>query len=462
MGQKLIAAFTSVGTAFFLMLLKLTVGLLSGSLGILAEATNSALDIMASLVTVIAIYYADRPADETHHYGHGKAENLGALVQSAILLLTCGWIGWEALRRLLIEPTLVRPTIWAFAVMIISVVVSLSRVRSLSSAAQEHGSQALEADALHFYTDIYTGAAVIVGLLGVWVSEHFSLPFLARADALAALIVVGILGQMTLRLAKHAVDVLLDRSHEQTNEIFKAARGVPGVLRVASIRTRQVGPQSFVDMSIDVARTSSFEQSHAIASAVEQAVHKLLPRLHIVVHAEPVQPADESLVQAIHLLAQREGLAIHHISLHHVTGRMMAYLHLELESQLTLIEAHKRADAFERLLCRSLPELTEVISHLEPMNEEVAAGPDVTIRAKSLLALIERLANEFPEIYNCHDITVQKVGPKYNISLHCTFDPESNLQQVHDIMASLERRLRHELPVLQTIVIHPEPFSADE
>lgn len=455
MPEKSRMALTSVLAALLLMGLKLAVGLLTGSLGILAEASNSALDTLASLVTVAAVAYADRPADEDHHYGHGKAENLGAFVQSGIMLVTCGWIGWEALRRLLVDPSPVQPSVWAFLVMLISVGVSVARVRALRRAAAEHGSQALEADALHFYTDIYTGAAVLGGLSAVWLSERLALPLLAQADALAALIVVGVLVHMTGQLGLHAVDVLLDRSHALTEEITQVAGRVAGVERVHGVRTRQVGPQSFVDMSIDVARASSFEESHAIATAVEQAVHALLPRADVVVHVDPVRPSDESTVQAIHAIAQREGLSIHHISLHNVAGRGVAHLHVELPRTLTLAEAHARADLFEQQLTDELPDLDEVISHIEPIEEEVAQGQDVTRRAKSLVSIVERVAQDLE--VDCHDITVQKVGQEYHLSLHCTFEPEADLPRVHILMSLLEQRLRDEVPTLRHVVIHPEP-----
>ncbi len=457
MTSKAIQALISVAAAFFLMVIKLIVGLLSGSLGILAEATNSALDILASLVTYAAVRYADKPADESHHYGHGKAENLGAFVQSAIMLFTCGWIAWEALQRLFVDPTFVEPSIWTFAVMIVSVLVSFARVRSLQRVAAEQGSQALEADALHFYTDIYTGAAVLVGLMGVWLSQRFALPWLARMDALAALFVVIVLARMTLDLGRHAVDILLDRSHELTEDIEAVAGRVSGVERVHGVRTRQVGAQSFVDMRIDVARASSFEESHAIATAVEQVVHELLPRADVVVHVDPVRPEDESLVHAIHAIAQREGLSIHHITLHNVAGRVVAHLHVELLPSLTLARAHERVDLFERQVAAELPELAEVISHIEPASTFMAQGTDVTRRAASLLTLVERIAGEMEAIQDCHDLSVQRVGEELHLSLHCTFAPDSHLQQVHFAMEMLERRLRDEVPRLGNIIIHPEP-----
>jgi divalent metal cation (Fe/Co/Zn/Cd) transporter len=317
----------------------------------------------------------------------------------------------------------------------------------------------LEADALHFYTDIYTGGAVLLGLGAVWLSEVIGWPLLARADAAAALLVVVVLLRMTLQLGRHAVDVLLDSSHELTKEVNEVARAVPGVERVHSVRTRQVGPQSFVDMRIDVARSSSFEESHAIATAVEQAVHDVLPRADVVVHVDPVRPEGESLVQAIHAIAQREGLPIHHVTLHNVAGRVVAHLHVELPPSMTLGAAHARVDAFERQVLQELSELSTLLSHIEPRSEEVAEGPDVTARAASVIQLVEQLARDMSEVVDCHDISVQRVAQSYHISLHCTFEADADLELVHEAMARLERRLRNAIPSLGRVVIHPEPLG---
>ncbi|MBA3531235.1 MAG: hypothetical protein H0T73_04855, partial [Ardenticatenales bacterium] len=306
---------------------------------------------------------------------------------------------------------------------------------------------------------IYTGAAVMLGLAAVWASEFLGWTLLARADAVAALLVVGVLLRMTLQLGRHAVDVLLDSSHELTKEIREVARHVRGVERVHSVRTRQVGPQSFVDMRIDVARSNSFEESHAIATAVEQAVHELLPRADVVVHVDPVRPVGESMVQAIHAIAQREGLPAHHITLHNVAGRVVAHLHVELPPALTLGEAHARVDAFERQVLQEITTLSALLSHIEPASEQIEEGPDVTERASSFIHLVEQLAHEMNEVVDCHDISVQRVAQSYHISLHCTFDPDADLAEVHEAMGRLERRLRNAIPSLGRVVIHPEPLG---
>ncbi|MCB0077007.1 MAG: cation diffusion facilitator family transporter [Anaerolineales bacterium] len=459
MSDKLREALTSVAAATFLFILKLVVGLWSGSLGLLAEAINSALDILASVVTVTALRYADLPPDADHPYGHGKAENLGAFVQSGIMFLTCLWIGREALLRLIGMSDEVSHTPWAFLVMGISVAVSVARVRALQRSAATHDSQALEADALHFYTDIYTGGAVLVGLLGVWLGARFDIPWLVVSDAVAALIVTAVLLKLTVDLARRAADVLLDRSHELTDEIASAAYAVTGVEGVPSVRSRRVGPQSFVDMSIEVARGASFEESHAIATAVERAVAALLPSSDVVVHVDPVAPRDEGIVQAIHLLAQRSALSIHHISLHKVREALVAHLHVELDPLLTLSHAHQLVDRFEKTLLDEVGALHRVVIHIEPAAETVALGSDVTEQAQRITQRLDDLIATIPEIYEYHDLHLHKLGGSYHLSFHCCLPPTLSINAAHAITDGLERRLRDELPVLSHVLIHAEPWE---
>jgi len=162
--EKREAALSSVVAALLLTGLKLAIGLLTGSLGILAEAAHSGLDLVAALVTFFAVRLSDRPPDEHHLYGYGKIENLSALIETLLLLITCVWIIYEAIQRLFFKSVEIEASIWAFAVMGISIVVDITRSRILYAAARKHKSQALEADALHFSTDIWSSSVVIVGL----------------------------------------------------------------------------------------------------------------------------------------------------------------------------------------------------------------------------------------------------------------------------------------------------------
>jgi len=294
--EKRYAALNSVVAAAFLTGLKAVVGLWSGSLGILAEAAHSGLDFVAALVTYIAVRSASHPADHEHPYGHGKIENLSALAETGLLLLTCGWIIREAVERLTTKPVQVEASIWAFGVLVISIVVDVTRSRMLSRAAAKHRSQALEADALHFRTDVWSSAVVIVGLLGVKVAAAVpSLGWLLKADAVAALAVAVIVVVVSVRLGARTVRALLDTAPAGMAEQVQASvTAVEGVHDCHAIRVRQSGPCYFVDLHVLLDGGQTLESAHDLTERIEEAVQKVLPDADVTVHPEP-KPTDPDL-----------------------------------------------------------------------------------------------------------------------------------------------------------------------
>ena len=290
--EKNSAALNSVAAAFLLTGLKVVVGLLSGSMGILAEAAHSGLDLAAALVTCLAVRAASKPPDRDHAYGHGKVENLSALVETLLLLATCAWIMKESIHRLTTRHSPVDASIWAFAIMGISIAVDFSRSRMLYRVASKHRSQALEADALHFSTDIWSSAVVILGLLGVKLASWYpGLSFLLQADAVAALIVAGIVVVVSGQLGLRTVQALLDTSPPGEDDKIKAAvAAVDGVFDCHAIRVRHSGPHYFVDLHITVDGDQSLRDAHALTERVEQAVEAILPGADVTVHPEPAPP----------------------------------------------------------------------------------------------------------------------------------------------------------------------------
>ena len=288
--EKNAAALSSVVAAVGLTTFKIVVGVATGSLGILAEAAHSGLDLLAALMTFLAVRIAGRPADEGHPYGHGKAENLSALFETLLLLVTCGWIIYEAIQRLFFKHVQVEVSIWSFIVMMTSIVVDYTRSRILYRAARKHNSQALEADALHFSTDIWSSSVVILGLILVLLAERVpDLAFLARADALAALAVALIVVYVSLELGIRTVAVLMDAAPRGVAERVSAAcRAVPGVADCHAVRVHYSGPKLFVDVHINLDGNLSLESAHALTEAVERAVQALYPEADVTVHPEPI------------------------------------------------------------------------------------------------------------------------------------------------------------------------------
>ena len=287
--EKSSAALNSVAATALLTSLKVAVGFWCGSIGILAEAAHSGLDLVAALVTFFALRAAGRPADTRHHYGHGKIENFSALVETLLLLATCGWIIKESIERLRSNDVHVDASIWAFGVLVVSIVVDVTRSRMLRRAATKHRSQALEADALHFSTDVWSSAVVILGLIGVRLAASVpALGFLAKADAVAALMVGGIVVFVSLQLGVRSIQALLDAAPaDMADKIKTAVEAIKGVHDCHSVRVRHSGPACFVDLHVLVDGAQSLETAHQLTERIEQEVRALLPEADTTVHPEP-------------------------------------------------------------------------------------------------------------------------------------------------------------------------------
>lgn len=287
-------ALISVMAAVVLTATKLVVGLATGSLGILSEAAHSGLDLVAAVVTLFAVRISAKPADEKHTYGHGKVENLSAMFETGLLLVTCIWIINEAIQRLFFKSVHVEASAWAFGIMLLSIVVDYNRSRALNKAARKYNSQALEADALHFSTDIWSSGVVILGLLLVRLSEMLGISSLAQADAVAALAVAGIVIYVSLQLGRRTVAGLLDEIPAGLrNEVEYALKKVPGVRQVRHVRLRWSGPEAFADVILTAKGDLPLEDAHQLATLAEEAVQQLLPQVEVTVHVEPDWATDQ-------------------------------------------------------------------------------------------------------------------------------------------------------------------------
>ncbi len=288
--EKTAAALSSVVAAVGLTAFKVVVGVTTNSLGILAEAAHSALDLAAALMTLFAVRVADKPADREHHFGHGKVESVSALFETLLLLATSVWIIFEASRRLRIPETHVDVSVWAFVVMGTSIVVDVSRSRMLKAAAVKHRSQALEADALHFSTDVWSSSVVIVGLVFVLVASRFpSLVWLEKADSIAALAVAVIVAHISAEMGWRAIRALLDAApmSGEYERVVAEVGAMPGISGVHHLRIRSAGAGWFVDMHVTMDGALSLAESHAATEQVEELVHGILPTSDVTVHVEP-------------------------------------------------------------------------------------------------------------------------------------------------------------------------------
>lgn len=287
--EKTEAALSSVIAAIGLTTFKIIVGALTGSLGILAEAAHSALDLVAALVTLFAVRISGKPADEEHLYGHGKIENLSALFETLLLLGTCVWIIYEAYQRLFVQHVEVEVSIWAFIVMAASIIIDVTRSRILYKAAKKHNSQALEADALHFSTDIWSSSVVIAGLFGVLLAKSVpALSFLKQADAVAAVGVAFIVIYVSVELGIRTVKGLLDSAPvEMVENITSIVNAVPGIIECHKIRVRPSGAHLFIDIHAVMDGTQTLEEAHKLTETIQAEIRKIAPGADITVHPEP-------------------------------------------------------------------------------------------------------------------------------------------------------------------------------
>ena len=288
--EKQSVAFRSVTAALLLTSAKLIAGTFTGSLGILAEAMHSGLDLVAALMTFVAVRVSSRPADRTHLYGHGKIENLSALFEAGLLVITCLWIGYEAVQRLMRGTSLIQVTWWSFAVIVLSIMVDISRSRMLRRTAKKHHSQALEADAIHFETDIWSSLVVLLGLICVKLASVYpELAWLHRADAIAALLVGVIILAVTAQLTFRSVQALLDAAPDGLEQTIRdTAMTIPGIEDCHQVRMRYVGPRLFADIHVLIDGNQTLRDAHALTDQVELAIQSAIPDSDVTVHAEPV------------------------------------------------------------------------------------------------------------------------------------------------------------------------------
>jgi cation diffusion facilitator family transporter len=459
-GEKKRVALLSVLAAVLLTGTKLIIGVLTGSLGILAEAAHSGLDLVAAVITYGAVQVSDRPADASHPYGHGKVENLSALAETLLLLVTCVWIVYEAINRLFFKHVEIDASVWAFAVMAMSIIVDINRSRVLGRAAKKHSSQALEADALHFSTDVWSSAVVIAGLAVVRLSEWVGGPhWLAQADALAALVVAMIVIYVSLQLGRRSVDVLLDTAPKGlADKVQRRVQQIDGVRSCHKVRVRRSGAEMFVDLVLEIDGDISFDRAHETTARVEEVVGELVPRADVVVHYEPGEESS-SIAALVSRTARQLGAQAHGIWVHQIGDRYNVELDLEVGRSASLTEAHDLATRLEAMVRQASPEVTEVVTHLEPIGDSESPGTRLENREHTELeAQIVSLVDSVVGEGACHHVAIWEEADGLAASLHCSLDVDLPVEEAHDFSERWESHLRERIPSLRRVVIHLEPF----
>lgn len=456
--EKQAVALASVATAALLVAMKLAVGITTASLGILSEAAHSVLDLIAAAVTYFSVRVSDKPADRDHPFGHGKVESLSAFVETGLLLVTCLWIVSEAVRRLFFHPVRVKPTLWAFLVMIISIALDWLRSRSLGRVARKYESLALEADALHFSMDVWSSIAVVLGLGLVLLSQRANLGLLQHADSVAALAVAAITLYISVRLGQRTVDSLVDAEPQGASDRIAARlTEALGDVQPERIRVRQSGPQLFVDLRLTLPGDIPFEHAQTMVEAAESKVRELFPTADVVVHATPRPPATEDLVARVRAVAHRDNFKVHDVTSFEVKGRVRVNLDLEVDPSLTLQAAHDLATELEQAVKAEVSEVSEVNVHLEPLLDRVEPAAEARVVASDLEKKLMRLARGTPGLLDCHSLEAHEVGSNVLVAMHVTLEPDLPVGRVHNITEELELRFRTAFPQIFKVSIHAEP-----
>ena len=432
--------------------LKFGVGVTIGSIALISEALHSLVDFGATVLTFVVVRYSDQPADSEHHYGHGKIESLSALAIIAMLYVLAGGIVVEAYGRLRGEMT--PPTLSAipFVVLVIDIAINFWRARALHSAAHATKSQALEADALHFASDVFGSIAVIIGLglsgLGyVW------------GDAAAAIAVAIVIALLGLRLARSTVETLLDRAPEGVAQQAESAiRSVAGVIDVERLRVRMVGPTHFVDAVVKVPRTWPIDRIEQIKREAEAAIKRSLDDADLTFTAVPVARDNESMRERVMVIARNYGLAIHHVTVHDLGHRLTVGIDLEVDGGMHLLEAHEITRRLETAIRREFGADVEVDTHIEPLEPELPHGTDsLPERTEIIHRTLSRLAALHGKVHDVHNVRVRDTDDGEVVNFHCRAQPAMTVIEVHEQVDEIERGLRREFPSVRRVISHAEP-----
>lgn len=459
--EKRRVALHSMLAAAAMTLLKLAAGLVSGSLGVLSDAAHSALDLAGAALTFFSVRVSDKPADEDHTYGHGKIENISSLAEAGLMIVSCAWIIYEAVERILNRDEELHHSLWPVLVLLLSIAVDWWRSRQLHAVAQRTGSPALATDAFHFASDIWSTLAVLVGLGASWLGTQFEIRWLRHADPLAAIVVSVMILRITFTLTRETLGVLMDQiSADVRRQIINEVEHVPGVLAVEQARVRRAGAAHFADLTIALPRHFTFEHTGELVREATEAVHRALPEADVVIHTVPRAPRTDTIFDRVRAVAARNNVNVHEVSVQSLHGRLRVEQHVELNENMSLLEAHTFVTAMEAEILREAPEIGSVLTHIESEPATIEQPEEIVGADRRIGAALRAAAKRFPEIVDVHEITVSRVtGDHVDLSCHCTLPDQLSMHQVHEVITALEDRFKIECPEVSKVTIHPEPAT---
>jgi len=453
-------ALYSMLAAAAMTVLKLVAGLLSHSLGVLSDAAHSGLDLVGATLTFFSVRVSDKPADEDHTYGHGKFENLSAFGEAGLMAISCAWIIWEAMQRILVRTVHLHHSVWPILVLLTSIGVDWWRSRRLGAVAETTGSPALATDAFHFASDIWSTLAVLAGLGASWIGMRLGIGWLRYADPFAAVLVSLMILRMTLHLGRETVAVLLDEVPAETRQrLVNEVAQVDGVLAVEQARVRRAGASYFADLTLALPRRYTFEHTGELVRAATEAVHRALPTADVVIHTVPREARAESIFDRVRAVAARNNVSVHELSVQSHHGRLRVEQHVELDENMPLVAAHGFVSAMEAEILRETPEIDSVLTHIESEPATIEQPEEMVEVDRKIEFALRTTARLFVEIVDVHEIIVGRTVDHISLSCHCTLPDELPMHRVHEVITALEDRFKLECPEVYRVTIHPEPVT---
>lgn len=451
------AALLSVLAAIALTMTKLIIGIITGSLGIISEALHSGLDLSAAGITYIAVRRASEGPDQDHPYGHGKVENFAALVETIILWITSIWIVSEAIYR--IESGIVmEPSLVGILVMVFSLVVDYERSKKLYSVAEEHGSQALEADALHFHTDMISSGVVILGLLFVWIGFPV-------ADPIAAIGVAIVIVVISYRLGRRSYDALVDTAPPGIQQrVRNICMQVPGVLDCKRVRCRTSGPDVFIDVVLVVNDNLDMADVSRIATQIERKLYSIEKNVDVVVQMvskreDNILHFDRRVYEELKgiISSDPEVIGMHNVKIQILPNGLHIVADIELDEKFTLDHAHEISRKLEERVRERIPEVKQVRFHLESVGDDIEAE-DITETHADLVELVQKIVKNQTPATDCHNVMITSDEHGIIVSLDCKVDGTIALRESHKIADQIEVLIKRSIPDVSDVIVHMEPL----
>jgi cation diffusion facilitator family transporter len=452
--EKQKVALLSLLASSGLAVVKFAAALFSGSLALLSEAFHSLLDCGATAITLLAVRVSEKPADKEHPYGHAKVESVAALVETGLLFAVCAWVAYESVTRLFWDGHEVTLSWWLFAVLVASIAIDFNRSRALGRVAQKTSSDVLAADALHFTADMWSSAAVVIGLALVALGFDWG-------DSAAALVVSGFIAHAACALGTRTLNTLLDAAPEGiTALVEEAAQQTDGVLSISRLRARPAGSTVFVDLAVDIPRTLPAPAQEKLRDTLTARIRQEIKDVDLALQLVPVALDTETAFEKVTHIAAGHGLLIHHLTVQDLDGNLAVSFDLEVDGNLSLEAAHETATILEADIRDGLGGHVEVESHIEPISPRLIEGHDPpAAKAKSVIATLSRLASKEKLLTDLHNIRIRQTGKGLFVHYHCRFAPEVTVEAAHETVDRIEIVLMKTVPDISRVVAHAEPLG---